>query len=321
MDTNDYKLGCHRKTSGHHHEIIFIRPVSSAELERFHTALNDLGNYSNYCGLYEICDKNYSSIISYLLSLKDSFPQNRNRLNEYVEESLQETNRLFLNYLSSSRTFLDHLKTRYTRLQNQGYSALNSYKVVLMGYSYFDDYQRMTTACYDSNFAYRFFYKLRNYVQHCGLPLGSMHIDESPGPNGSAITAISIRFNRDGLIHDYDGWGKVKPDLMKQPEIMEFPPYLKEFRSQIKLIHWALSGIEVSSDEQSWQYLYDMVREVQDKYGNVMPFIGRKSMDTGTQSQLKKSDFPLHTMAKFQADHKKIYDFQERLRIKKQSTE
>jgi hypothetical protein len=289
------------------HEIKWIRPVSVAELERFHIALNQLGNYGSYCGLYEICDKNYNSIISYLLSIKDEFPKNRHRLHEYLEESLQqEINRLLLNYLSSFRTFVDHLETRYKRLRRQDCSL-------------FEDYEKMISACRYSSFSYRFFWKFRNYVQHCGLPPMSIRIREGPSSDGGIDTIITISLNRDALINGYKKWGEVKDELKRQPEYMEFPSYVKALQSQIQLIYTAMSGIEISLANDSWQYLYNLVHEVQSKFGNVMPFIGCQLMHNEGQLQLQITDFPLHTMAKFQANLKEINDFQERQKAKDSS--
>ena len=301
-------LGCRVKDAPKHQNVNLIRHVSFDELKRFHIATNQLSDYRNYCVLYEMCDKNYSSIILYLLSMKDEFPKHRHRLHEYSEESLQEIDRLLLNYLSSFRTFLDHLETRYKRLQKQDSSFL-------------DDYKKMVSACYDSSFPYRFFYKLRDYVQHCGMPPTSINIIESPGLDGSIDTIISVRFDRDGLINGYKRWRKIRDELQRQPPYMEFPPYIKALRLEIQRIHVAMSGIELSLASDSWQYLYKLVREVQDKYGAVMPFIGRKLTQDGGELQLKMEDFPLHIMAKFQADYKKIQDFQEQQKTKKQITE
>jgi hypothetical protein len=303
MDTNEYMLGCHLKPAPKHHEFKLIRPINNADMENIHVAMNKLGDFGNCCSLYEICKKNYQSILSYHAVIKDDFPLNRHRGYEYAEEACQEMNRLLLNYLSSFRTFIDHLETRYTKLQRQGYCHL-------------DDYKKLTAACYDGNFPYRFFWKLRDYVQHCGLPLGSIKINEYPGHMGNIDIDISICFNRDALLSHYDKWGKVRVDLQSQPENMDILPYLSGLQSQIQLINIVISGIEISLATESWQRLYDLAHEVQDKYPNGRPFIGRYVKPKGGQPNLQTIDFPFHTMAKLQEKLREVQDFQSRQKMK-----
>jgi hypothetical protein len=299
-------LGCHLKPEPKHHNFHLIRPITTADMDSINIALKHLGDFGNCCSLYEICEKNCQSILGYYGAIKDGLLFNRGREFEYVEETLQEMNRLLLNYLSSFRTFTDHLETRYKKLQRQGYS-------------YLADYKKITAACYDGNFPYRFFNKLRNYIQHCGLPLHFMNIKEDVDQNGSVITSISICLKRDDLISDYDGWVKVKSDLRSQPEYMELLPYLTGLRSQIRLINLVISGFEIALATDSWHFIYGLVHEVMDKYPNGRPFIGRYVEPEKGKPELQTIDFPLHIMVKFQEKLLEIKDFQIKQKMKRKS--
>jgi len=267
------------------HEFKLIRPITSADMDTINISMKKLGDFGSCCTLYEICDKNYQSILSYHVAIKDDFPLNRHRDHEYMEEALQEMNRLLINYLSSFKTFIDHLTTRYTRLQRQGHSFL-------------DDFKKLTAACYDGNFSYRLLSKLRDYVQHCGLPLESIDISEYPDQKSEVVIKVSITIDRDNLISRYKKWGNVRSDLQRQPRNMELLPYLDGFQSQIQLISLAASAFEISLATDSWHIIDKLMRETQDKHPNDRPFIGRYE-EHGGQRKLHVIEFPFRTMVKF----------------------
>ena len=69
-----------------------------------------------------------------------------------------------LNILSSFKALLDHLETRITR--NYGKDS-KEYDQLKSAYSYE----------FDNVFSYAFSYKLRNYIQHCGMPKITFNIN------------------------------------------------------------------------------------------------------------------------------------------------
>jgi len=293
---NEYMLGCMRKPAPKHLQVDLIRPITANDMIKVETAIKRMGDFGSYCGLYEICEKNYYSIVQYYPSIRDEFPSHRQKSQEYMMKALQEMNRLLMNYLSSFKTYIDHLSTRYATLQRQGYSHLEAYK-------------NIKTACYDGSFAYRFFYKLRNYVQHCGLPLGYINIEESPASDGSVKIDATIGFERDNLLNAFKKWGEVRADLLEQPATMELLPYLDEFRSQIQLIDLVVSSIEISLASDSWDFINKLVSEVQVEFPNGMPFIGRyEGYDTG-DTKLQSIEFPFYAMIEFQERINKIQNF------------
>ncbi|MBF8265034.1 MAG: hypothetical protein HW384_898, partial [Dehalococcoidia bacterium] len=178
-------------------------------------------------------------------------------------------------------------------------------------HSFLDNFKKLTAACYDGNFPYRFFSKLRDYVQHCGLPLGSIEIREYPDQKGNVVIKVSISMDRDNLISSYKKWGAVKPDLQSQPQHMELLPYLNGFQSQIQLINLGVSAFEISLVADSLHIIDGLVHEAQDKYPNGRPFIGRYE-ELESQQKLNVIEFPFHTMAKFQKKLREVQDFQNR---------
>src|SRR6476646_1442100 len=74
-----------------------------------------------------------------------------------------------VNWLSAMRMFLDHQETDLTRRFGKLSPEFVAFKTA-------------TSAAYDSEVGYRFAYQLRNYVQHCGLPLGHVDVRRSGNP-------------------------------------------------------------------------------------------------------------------------------------------
>ena len=293
---NEYMLGCRRKLAPKHLQVDLIRPIVANDMVKVEAALKRIGDFGVYCGLYEICEKNYYSLVQYYTSIIDEFPSNRQNAQEYMGEAFQEMNRLLMNYLSSFRTYIDHLLTRYAKLKSQGYSHLETLK-------------NITAACYDGSFSYRFFCKLRNYVQHCGLPFGSISIEESPASDGSINIDAIVCFDRDGLLNAFKKWGEVRADLLEQPAAMKFLPYLDGFRSQTQLIDLVVSSIEMSLASDSLYFINELISEVQRKFPDGMPFIGRYDESEKGNPYLRSIEFPLYEMVRFQETTNKIQKF------------
>lgn len=276
-----------------------LRPIASTDMESIRRAIHQMGDFDACCSLWEICEANYRSVLSHQATLRDGVASNRHRMQEYMRETVQEMNRLLLNYLASFRTFLDHLETRYKRLEREGHHFLG-------------DFKKMPAACYDTSFPYRFFYRLRNYVQHCGMPISFMDTAEYPGPDGKATIDVSIGFDRDSLLSNYSEWGIVKTDLQKQPQRLNLVPLLGEFRSRMQLVNLVALGMETSLAHDSFGILCNLVDEVQKWDPNGRPFIGRLVKAEGGKSGLKEIGIPLHTMVRFQNTTKQIRGFTNR---------
>jgi hypothetical protein len=127
-----------------------------------------------------------------------------------------------LNWLNAVRLFLDHeetwLKRRFGEASPQ-----------------FEDFKRACSEAYDSSVAYRFLYKLRNYVTHCGLPVSKVEIEKPTDAERAAgiHQRIVFRLNRDELLAAFD-WGRqVKPDLEAMDVSFEILPLIHDAMPQL----------------------------------------------------------------------------------------
>jgi hypothetical protein len=70
-----------------------------------------------------------------------------------------------------------------------------------------DEYRAMVERLCAESWAFAFFSDFRNYVQHCGLPIGQYRLSETPDQ-----VTISVTQNSAELCHVYKQWRKSKLD-------------------------------------------------------------------------------------------------------------
>ncbi|MBA2612371.1 MAG: hypothetical protein H0U95_10395 [Bacteroidetes bacterium] len=128
-------------------------------------------------------------------------------------------NRLFLNYLSSIKSFIDHNETHIKRKFGEISPEANEFKEITHYY-------------FETFFCYRFFYKLRNYSQHCGLPLKDFNLSTKRNPDGSYIAKSEMTFDSNELLKNYNEWGSIlKPELKKINGKFPLAPLVDEMTS------------------------------------------------------------------------------------------
>lgn len=136
-----------------------------------------------------------------------------------------EMNRRFLNFLSITRSYLDHTQTHLTRRFRDPSDELSAFR-------------KHTAEQFDGKFAYRFFAKLRNYAQHCGMPVHHIGFSFEGHADGKSMVArLHFAFDRDKLLMGFDGWGSiVQKDLKKADARLEALPLIEEYAGLLMLV-------------------------------------------------------------------------------------
>ena len=134
-----------------------------------------------------------------------------------TDQMLGNVNLHIMNYLSSVKTFLQHsefnLKKKYGK---------NSQR--------FKSFKNATNHAFDTCFSYRFLYHLRNYVQHCGMPVAGF--DEPKIIHNDKINKRFTFFlvaycDRDELLRKYDKWHEtLLKEIPKLPDRIDISPHI-----------------------------------------------------------------------------------------------
>lgn len=177
---------------------------------------------------YRLMESNYAHLKSTyrfaetILSLGRDFAPgiDRTRLGESVMTAV-------VNWLSSMRMYLDHQETLLKRKYGATATEYGAFKSA-------------TSNAYDSLVGYRFAYKFRNYVQHCGAPLSSIQFTLPPAESTSRFKqVVKLVVNRDSLLSEYHEWSVVRNDILAMPGEFEILPLLSAAMSGLRTIHKA----------------------------------------------------------------------------------
>lgn len=217
----EIRLGKKYESETEETKIEFLDSITQAQLDKFQSALRQVEEFNNIKRLLDFILANDNEIIDFLNnSLRNltrlSMSFNRLKREDY-DYVYSNTNRLVLNYLSSVKTFTEHLETFFKRKFQENSQELTELKKLL-------------ALIFDNSFSYRFFYKLRNYTQHVGLPIHNIQFKTyfKQEEKFSLKGDLKISFDRDKLLADFKKWGQVKEDLEKMDELFDMVPRLNE---------------------------------------------------------------------------------------------
>jgi hypothetical protein len=195
--------------------------LTEAQFERYREALDRLHRLEDRL-TFRIVEQNFTQLTTLHEYYDNFFSQvkGKDRINERDAgfRLVVET----MNWLTAVRLFLDHQETEYKRRHGRSSIQLG----------------RLKFACrsaFDRSVGYRFTYKLRNYAQHCGLPLHSIHVRLSAAGE-TGVRRIEFQLDRDDLLSEYLEWGSVKKDLKEMPPRFPLLPLVIEAMEELRQI-------------------------------------------------------------------------------------
>jgi hypothetical protein len=168
-----------------------IRELTSDEFAELSSILSRFNVLQQRLSLLHILEQNYFALDGFISQLRTSDNLNATR-------ALSAVNRHFMNYLSSGYSLREHLTTLLKRDFGHKSKQATLFPQLLefMEKNYFE---------------YAFFQDFRNYVQHCGFPIGGMNVMQDK--NGSTM---SLTHTKSTLLKEFSGWKK--SDLRKRQE-------------------------------------------------------------------------------------------------------
>ncbi|MFQ6245076.1 hypothetical protein ACLMPP_11455 [Yersinia enterocolitica] len=204
-----------------------IKPLTSNEVEFISKNSSLLIDFQKHHALIEYVILNYKVISETLVNLTKKITSAEQSSLDYPFENFYlEVNSVILNFLASARTFLDHMATSISR----------KYTEQSKQFSYFNE---IASKEYDTTFSYKFMSRLRNYVQHCGMPPLSYNFQKSFDYDNLIVESnLVVYFEREHLLGNFSKWGKiVKQALLEQDEKFPAIPLINEYIYSLVKIH------------------------------------------------------------------------------------
>ncbi len=272
----------------HEIEVEFCDILSQDDFSRFENAITEIEQLNNVRRLLDFVVINDSEIIDYLNVIAQDFIQKSVSWNGVkradTERLFSNVNRLFLNYLSSIKTFLDHIETHIHRTFGESSSE-------------FTEFKKMLSVFYDNSFAYRFFYELRNYSQHCGLPIDNVSFTTEYERSINRIKGtLQVKFNRDSLLTNHKKWKKVKADLVKLDDEFDVTPLIWEMSHNIKEIERNVELIHRDSLLDSVNFITEKTKHLRNGAGEIFIAYDFKDKPNGKLANYSSRDIPFDTI-------------------------
>lgn len=245
--------------------------ISEDEFKRLDDAISEIQEFSNIERLYLFVERNESDLIDYLKAANNELVQVSISWNsvkkEHIEEVFLEANRLFLNYLSSIKTFIDHSESNIKRKFGKDAEECKNYKDILAFY-------------YDNSFAYRFFYKLRNYAQHVGLPINDINYSHKYHREENLIEGtLTIEFNKKELLDKFDSWGTIKVELESSTKPLYLTILIVEMTANLELLEKFIKNIYKNHWLNACSYLLQAINHIKKSDENIQYFIADNFKD------------------------------------------
>lgn len=275
-----------------------IRPIAVEEFDKIINAEQNLGELQESIWRYQILELNHKSYANTINFAMKRFVKRTMIDTTEMNSMAININKAIINYLFAVRTFLDHSETNLKKQFGK-----ESQEVI--------NFKKATFHAKETSFAYRFLYKLRNYVQHCGMPLSALSLGTHVDPNSKnqAYFHILLKLNRDFLLNNYDSWGsKLKEEIKKLPNEFDIGPLISEMNKCIDNIAFSIIKNKLPEYYKNAKYLQSLINETKGFEG--IPCILEYTENLNGGISIKIQWFPMHTI-------KDAYEFKERFKDKR----
>jgi len=192
-----------------------------------------------------------------------------------------ELNRLLLNYLSITKSYINYIETDTARTYGKNSKQTKSLKKTL-------------SFCFDNSFSYRFLYKLRNYAQHIDLPIRDISLKLKRIEKDKLIHFLKINFDKDTLLNNYKEWGHiVKKDLENKENDLKVINLLYRHIEPINYIHRKITNIRKNEFEKAIIFLTNLSNDYRKKYKTLCVFRSSPIYENGKLTREKLKIQPL----------------------------
>jgi hypothetical protein len=250
-------------------------PISESEYKAIRSALVAIARLEPAFH-YGLIERNYQDLqarhqfVTIVVSLGRQFadPARRTQLGESLSTSI-------VNWLTAMHLFLDHEETALKRRYGKESVQVKAFKAA-------------TNTAFDADDpGYRFGYKFRNYVLHCGPPLTHLDLVRLDGSNPRAKQSVRQSLKRDELLANFDGWGAVvTKDLQSFPESFEVLPLIASAMKGIRDVQRACAEIALDDAVAKSAPLVGALERIESTGAEGHPAVFRYRRDTPTHMEI-----------------------------------
>jgi hypothetical protein len=207
-----------------HHTLDIFSELTEEEYSELSEAQNTLSSFLHDSQMFMMVAWNFNELVAQIATYAQSYAGKQPEIFT-IRPIYINLNRAFLNLLASVRSYLDFmdrsLKARFGQDSDIAVS-----------------FGKKCSREYDENFSYRFLYRLRNYAQHKGFPIGRItwgQRESQLDPMKPEIF-LDLFIVRDQILADFD-WGPVEPEVKALPELIDLAPHTVAFMDSLSAIH------------------------------------------------------------------------------------
>lgn len=268
--------------------LVCVRPLSDEEYATINDAKKTIEIFEEEQRPFKILCACLDEMLEYMKEIENGYlkpAMNRTLL----DDSLTRLNGLLISLLTAFRTYTDHFTTAYSRRYGKDSPEVNAFK-------------RFTNEAYDNYFAYRFFSNIRDFAQHCGMPVTDFSLtsrfDEK---TQSAINESKAVFRRDHIIEkDKKMRTKFKEELLKQAEELGIYMLVTEFEDSLMALNGNVIALHIKGLIKSVRHIEGQFAELGLAEGD-MPIIVRILDHSDPKLNLRLEHFPFEAMSKIEA--------------------
>lgn len=227
-----------------------LREINSDEYDEVTIAKDYILFMLYFEELFEIVKLNIYEYWNLILDFTEKY-----RLNIITQGDIYSPvilfNQKLANILTSFQSYQDHLSKNLKYIFNDNGKSQK----------YF--FERCNNK-YDNYFSYRFFVRLRHFVQHKGFPITGISFNSEVVKDRVKITLTAYAEKKSLL--EYKKWNTIKPEIEKLEEKIDFKIYLNEFLHSLYNLHMDMRNFFFEDFTKYSKLIQQIETECEQKY-------------------------------------------------------
>ncbi len=223
-----------------------FRELNDVEYAKYREEAQHLFRFQSIIQLFSIVQLNLSDYQTLLEEYFNEYIKRTPMSYPQIDDMILNVNRHILNYLSAARTFIDHSHRDLSEVYGKNSDRYLNFK-------------NECSSAYDNYFSYRFLEELRNYAQHCGMPVSALRFHTEDTDEGYTHDSLSVVIRRDEILGGHNWKASIREEIERLPPEFDISPYLFEKMKCLKKINYAIFKGDLPRLTESAEYVRQLV--------------------------------------------------------------